>query len=154
MGQVQPRFLYSSTLAFASAGVPEAVMRWTSSSGTRCLALLICSFVAGHPKSGLDLLDDILRQRLRLWQCAAAGRDTGKAAPWCIRWLCRDLHPPSRRSTAGGQNLPSCGPISSSLSPVIPGPCRCIRAGHSNSARRHLRFRRSVPSSGRRLRRS
>ncbi len=60
MGQVQPRFLYSSTLAFASAGVPEAVMRSTRSSGTRCFALLICSFVAGHPKMDWISLNDIL----------------------------------------------------------------------------------------------
>src|SRR5258706_9856132 len=49
MGQVQPRFLYSFTFVFASTGVPDAVIRSTRSSGTRCLALLICSLVAGHP---------------------------------------------------------------------------------------------------------
>ena len=45
----------SRTLALTSLGVPLAVMRRTSSSGTRGMAALTCSLVAGQPKNGLDL---------------------------------------------------------------------------------------------------
>src|SRR5687768_11188047 len=74
IGQVQPRFLYSSTLLFASAGVPEAVIRCTRSSGTRCLALLICSLVAGQPKIDWILLITSCETREALAICGCCAR--------------------------------------------------------------------------------
>ncbi len=52
---MQPCLRYSLTLARASSGVPEAVMRWIRSSGTRCLACLNLLFGGGPAQDGLDL---------------------------------------------------------------------------------------------------
>src|SRR6266542_291549 len=50
IGQVQPRSMYSCTLARTSAGVPVAEIFSTKSSGTYCMASCTCSRVAGQPR--------------------------------------------------------------------------------------------------------